>query len=142
MKSDQTVFTVGKDLTVPEAKARFLDGQESLRYLLTNYDEICGGGGDNIRRYLGTVGTTSGLYGITKVLRTLLNEADDVVEFRETMEEINAALVGADGSAYMAIFTETSTSGVPKEKYYADAKIEIERAIAAMKDLARQMDIR
>ena len=142
MKSDQKVFEVGKDLTLDEAKARFKEGQESLDYLLKNYDEICEGGGDNVRRYLGTVGTTSGLYGIAKVMKILQAEADDIVEYTEIMNEVNSALVGADGSAYMAIFTGTSTSGVPESKYYADAKIEIKRAIASMQELAKQVNIR
>ena len=142
MKSDQKVFEVGKDLTLDEAKARFKEGQESLDYLLKHYDEICEGGGDNVRRYLGTVGTTSGLYGIAKVMKILQAEADDIVEYTEIMNEVNSALVGADGSAYMAIFTGTSTSGVPESKYYGDAKIEIKRAIASMQELAKQMNIR
>ena len=142
MKSDQKVFEVGKELTLDEAKARFKEGQESLDYLLKNYDEICEGGGDNVRRYLGTVGTTSGLYGIAKVMKILQAEADDIVEYTEIMNEVNSALVGADGSAYMAIFTGTSTSGVPESKYYGDAKIEIKRAIASMQELAKQMNIR
>ncbi len=142
MKSDQTVFTPGKELTVDEAKARFQEGQASLEYLLKNYDEICEGGGDNIRRYLGTVGTSSGLYGIAKVMKILQGEADDIVEYTETMNEINAALVGADGSAYMAIFTETSTSGVPPKKYFEDAKIEVKRASASMQEIAKQLNIK
>ena len=142
MKSDQTVFTAGKDLTIEEAKARFQEGQASLDYLLAHYDEICEGGGDNVRRYLGTVGTSSGLYGIAKVMKILQDAADDIVEYTETMNEINAALIGADGSAYMAIFTEASTSGVPPAKYYGDAKIEIERAIRSMQEIAKQLDIR
>lgn len=70
------------------------------------------------------------------------NEAEDIVEYTETMNEVNAALQGADGSAYMAIFTVTSTSGVPPEKYFGDAKIEVKRAIKSMKDIATQLDIR
>ena len=72
MENTQTVFSVGKDLTVDQARARFKEGQTSLKYLLEHYDEICDkGGGDNVRRYLGTVGTTSGLYGIAKVMKIL-----------------------------------------------------------------------
>ena len=66
------VFQVGKDLSLAEAEQRFQQGQTSLDYLLEQYEMICDqGGGDNIRRYLGTVGMTSGLYGITKVLKVL-----------------------------------------------------------------------
>jgi hypothetical protein len=142
MKSSQTTFVVGKDLTLDEAKERFKEGLASLEYLLGHYDEICAnGGGDNVRRYLGSVGTTSGLYGIAKVMKTMQEEAADIVEYTETMNEVNAALVGADGSAYMAIFTEYSTSGVPKEKYFGDAKIEVKRAMSLMQEIAKQIDI-
>ena len=109
---------------------------------MNHYDEICEGGGDNVRRYLGTVGTSSGLYGIQKVMKILQNDADDIVEYTETMNEVNAAIQGADGSSYMAIFTVTSTSGVPPEKYFGDAKIEIKRAIRAMEEIATQLNIR
>ena len=63
--------------------------------------------------------------------------ASDIVGYTETMNEINTFLAGADGSAYMAIFSETR-----KEQYYGDAKTEVVRAIAAMRELAEQMDIR
>jgi len=141
MKSDQKVFKVGKDLTVDEAKTRFRQGQESIAYLLDNFDTICEGGGDNVRRYLGTVGTTSGLYGIGKVLKLLSSEADDLVEYNEAAEEFNAALTGAEGSAYMAIFTESSTSGVPASKYFKDCKTEALRVQQKMTEIAKQLNI-
>jgi hypothetical protein len=62
-----------------EAEQRFRTGRESLQYLLDHYDEICEGGGDNVRRYLGTVGVT-GLFGIGKALRVLGEDVDDIVE--------------------------------------------------------------
>jgi hypothetical protein len=137
MKSSQTTFVVGKDLTLDEAKERFKEGLASLEYLLGHYDEICAnGGGDNVRRYLGSVGTTSGLYGIAKVMKTMQEEAADIVEYTETMNEVNAALVGADGSAYMAIFSKSHP-----EQYFGDAKIEVKRAMASMQEIAKQMDI-
>jgi len=143
MKSDQKVFEVGKDLTIDQARARFKEGQVSLDNLLENYDAICEGGGDNVRRYLGTVGTTSGLYGISKVLKILSNDEHvDIVDYNETMEEFNAALTSAEGSAYMAIFTESSTSGVPPSKYFKDTRTEAELAREKLKELAKQLDIR
>ena len=143
MKSDQKVFEVGKDLTIDQARARFKEGQVSLDNLLENYDAICEGGGDNVRRYLGTVGTTSGLYGISKVLKILSNDEHvDIVDYNETMEEFNAALTSAEGSAYMAIFTESSTSGVPPSKYFKDTRTEAELARVKLRELAKQLDIR
>ena len=54
-----------------EARKRFQEARTSINYLLQNYDTICEGGGDNIRRYLGTVGTSSPLYGIKSVFKYL-----------------------------------------------------------------------
>jgi hypothetical protein len=141
MENTQTVFSA-KELTTNQAKERIISGQESLQYLLDHYEEIYAGGGDNIRRYLGTVGTSSGLYGITKVMKELQSEADDIVEYTETMDEINSAISGADGSAYMAIFTTSSTSGVPPEKYFAEAKIEVGRALKSLKELGLQLNLK
>uniref|UniRef100_A0A7R9ZSG4 Uncharacterized protein n=2 Tax=Craspedostauros australis TaxID=1486917 RepID=A0A7R9ZSG4_9STRA len=141
MKNTQTVFKVGTQLTLPEAKDRFREGRKSMQYLLDNYDEVCEGGGDNVRRYLGTVGTSSGMFGISKVMKTLMEEADDIVEYTETMAEIEKCVQQADGSAYMAIFVTTSTSYTPPAKYFGDAKIEIKRGIKAMDDLAKLINL-
>jgi quinol monooxygenase YgiN len=141
MQNSQNTFQAGKDLTLDQALNRFQEAQGSLHYLLDNYDEICQGGGDNVRRYLGTVGVSSGLYGISKVLKILKDQADvdDIVAFSELSDELMAAINQADGSAYMAIFTTTSTSGVPSEKYYNDAKTEIKNATRAMQALQKQL---
>ena len=79
---DNSQIKVGTlaDLTPEEAEQRFREGRKSLDYLLTHYNEICDGGGDNVRRYLGTVGTSSGLFGIKKAMKTLSDRADDIVE--------------------------------------------------------------
>ena len=79
---DNSQIKVGtlNDLTPQEAEQRFREGRETLDYLLTNYKEVCDGGGDNVRRYLGTVGTSSGLFGIKKAMKTLSDRADDIVE--------------------------------------------------------------
>jgi hypothetical protein len=141
MADKQEVFQIGKDLTPEQAKERLKEGIKSLDYLLKHYEEICEGGGDNVRRYLGTVGTSSGMYGIIKVMKVLQNEADDIVEYTETMNEVNASINGANGSAYMAIFVNSSSSSTPAEKYFADAKIETKRALKALQDLAQVLDI-
>lgn len=142
MSSDQDVFKTGQALSVDDAKARFKEGRKSLKYLLDNYDKVVEGGGDNVRRYLGTVGTTSGLWGIGKVMNSLKEDADDIVEYTEAMQEVEASIRGADSAAYMAIFVTTSSSGTPPEKYFADAKIEAKRALAAMDELATQINLK
>jgi hypothetical protein len=141
--NSQKVFEVGKVLTIEQAKERLQEGQTSLSYLLDHFDEICEkGGGDNVRRYLGTVGMSSGLFGIQKVMKLLQTEADDIVDYTETMNDINAAINGADGSAYMAIFVSSSSSSTPPQRYFDDAKIEVKRAVQSMKDLVEQLDIK
>lgn len=71
-----------KDRTMEEAEEHFRAGRASfgVAYLLKSYDDVCEGGGDNVRRYLGTVGTISGLFGISKALKKLAEKADDIVE--------------------------------------------------------------
>jgi hypothetical protein len=142
MANTQTAFKVGQSLTMAEAEARLQEGRQSAQYLLDHYDEICQGGGDNVRRYLGTVGTTSGLFGISKVMNTLVDKADDFVEYTELSNEILKAIQQADGSAYMAIFVTTSTSQTPPSKYYGDAKIEVKRCIKALDELAALIDLK
>ena len=87
---DNSQIKVGtlKELTPEEAEQRFREGRETLDYLLTNYKEVCDGGGDNVRRYLGTVGTSSGLFGIKKAMKTLSDRADDIVECKLLCEGI------------------------------------------------------
>jgi hypothetical protein len=130
-----------KNLSMEEAEERFRAGRASVDYLLNNYDQICEGGGDNVRRYLGTVGTQSGLFGISKAMKTLADKADDIVEYTELSREIEQCIEQADGSAYMAIFVTSSTSYTPPEKYFADAKIEVKRLAKAMDDLAAILGI-
>lgn len=142
MANTQTVFQVGQSLTVAEAEARLRQGRTSAQYLLDHYDEICQGGGDNVRRYLGTVGTTSGLYGISKVMNTLADNADDFVEYTELSNEVLKAIQQADGSAYMAIFVTSSTSQTPPSKYFGDAKIEVKRCLKALDELAALIDLK
>ena len=61
------------------------------------------------------------------------------MEYSELSEELVASINQADGSAYMAIFTVTSTSGVPPERYYKDAKTEIKNAAKTMQALQNQL---
>jgi len=42
----------------------------------------------------------------------------------------------------MAIFVTTSTSYTPPEKYFKDAKIEIERCAKSMDELAAMVDLK
>lgn len=131
-------------LQFEEAEIKFREGYKTINYLLDNYDEICEGGGDNVRRYLGTIvgKNPSGLVGIGKVMKALQDRADDFIEFTETSEEVIKSINQADGSAYMAIFVTTSTSYTPPKKYFDDGKIEVKRCKQAMEQIAAMVDIK
>ncbi|KAL3778826.1 hypothetical protein ACHAWO_007360 [Cyclotella atomus] len=129
-------------ITKSEAIDRFRAGRKSVQYLLDHYDEICEGGGDNVRRYLGTVGVTSGLFGIGKALKVLGEDVDDIVEYTELATEVEKTIQQADGSAYMAIFVTTSSSSTPPAKYYKDAKVEIERCAQTLDELALMIGLK
>jgi len=60
----------------------------------------------------------------------------------ELSREIETTIQQADGSAYMAIFVTTSTSYTPPEKYFSDAKIEIERCAKSMDELASMIGLK
>lgn len=136
MQNNQNVFKVGESLSITEAKSRFEEGRRSLDNLIQNYDEIARGGGDNVRRYLGTVGTTSGLYGIQKVMRALQEEADDIVEFTENMTDFEYYLSAADTAVYSANFVEYSAAKTKPEKFFADAKKDAEQMKVYMDRMA------
>lgn len=142
MESNKSVFKPGQLLTIDEALERLKEGRKSAQYLLDNYDMISEGGGDNVRRYLGTVGTTSGLFGIGKVMSSLAELADDFVDYTELSDEVMKAIQQADGSAYMAIFVTTSTSQTPPSKYFGEAKIEVTRCIKALDELATLIHVK
>ncbi|GAX09583.1 hypothetical protein FisN_38Lu031 [Fistulifera solaris] len=139
IKNNQTVFREGESLTIEEAKARFQEGRTSMNNLLENYDAIAANGGDNVRRYLGTVGTTSGLYGIQKVLRTLQDEANDIVEYTESLSDFEYYLSAADTAAYSAIFVEYSAAKTKPEEFFADAKKAVQRMRACMDQMAQEL---
>eukprot|EP00580_Thalassiosira_gravida_P011643 CAMPEP_0201647400 /NCGR_PEP_ID=MMETSP0493-20130528/35699_1 /ASSEMBLY_ACC=CAM_ASM_000838 /TAXON_ID=420259 /ORGANISM="Thalassiosira gravida, Strain GMp14c1" /LENGTH=213 /DNA_ID=CAMNT_0048122793 /DNA_START=34 /DNA_END=675 /DNA_ORIENTATION=- len=66
-----------------EAKKRFQLAMLDIDSLLDNYDVITKSGGDNVRLYLGTQGVKSNMFGVMKVLKSLKEEADDIVEYSE-----------------------------------------------------------
>jgi len=129
-------------LTEEEAEKRLREGRRSIQYLFDHFDEIAAGGGDNVRRYLGTVGFTSGLVQIDRTMKALEDRADDFVEFTETRNEVVQSIQQADGSAYMAIFVATSPSETPPDKYFGDSKIEVRNCIKAMDRLAELIDLK
>ena len=135
------VFSVGEALGVEKAKARFREARKSLDDLIENYDDISKGGGDAVRRYLGTVGTDSALFGIMRVLKELKSECDDVVEYSESMDEFDYYLRSADTAVYSANFVEYSAAKTKPEKFFADAKADAFKMKMYMDKLAAELSM-
>lgn len=138
---EYNTFKPGVSLSVEDAKLRFKGAISDIDELIKNYDDISKGGGDNIRRYIGTVGVNSRMYGITKVLKQLREEADDVVEFTETYNEFEAYLFQAEGAAYQSLFVEFSSAKGSPEQYLARAKEDIIMMRKYMGDLERLLNL-
>jgi hypothetical protein len=141
MDVQQKVFQPGQQLSIEEAKARFVLARKDVHYLLDHYAEICEGGGDNVRRYLGTVGISSGMYGIRKVVKELREESDDIVEYTEAMDEFEAYLNQAEGAAYQSLFIEHSSAKGTPEQFLATAKQDVTQMLKYMDVLAVQLGV-
>ena len=140
-QANARTFTAGQTMGKDEAIARFKLGRKDLQYLLDNYDSISPDGGDGVRRYLGTVGVTSGLYGISKVMKDLQKEADDIVEYTESMNEFNSYLNAADTACYSANFVEFSAAKTKPEKFLQDAKLDAQQMAKEMGKMAAELGI-
>ncbi len=140
--AEAQIFTLGQDLSLPDAKARFLLAKKDLTYLLDHFDSIVEqGGGDNVRRYLGTVGMTSGMYGIMKVMKQLQDEAEDIVEYTENMNEFGYSLLAADTSCYSANFVEYSAAKTKPQKFFDDARRETENMMKYIDIMSRELKL-
>mmetsp|Transcript_5940 Transcript_5940/g.11783 ORF Transcript_5940/g.11783 Transcript_5940/m.11783 type:complete len:231 (+) Transcript_5940:70-762(+) len=107
--------------SITEAKNRFLLAIRDIDSLLANYDTISTNG-DNVRLYLGTQGIKSHMYGISKVLKFLKDEAEDIVEYTEALNEFEAYLFQAEGAAYQSLFVEHSSAKSTPESLLRTAK--------------------
>ena len=128
-------------MSVEDAKTRFQLARSDLKYLLENYGEVAQGGGDAVRNYLGTQGVNRNMYGIQKVLKLLKEEADDIVEFTETMEDFNAYYYQAEGAAYQSLFAEHSSAKATPESLLATAKQDLVQMVKYMDQLAAQLNL-
>ena len=63
-----------------------------------------------------------GMYGIPRVMKELQEEANDIVEYTENMNDFDAYLRQADTSCYSANFVEFSAAKTKPEKFFQDAK--------------------
>ena len=85
---------------------------KELDAIIVEFEDIQGGG-DGIRRRLGTVGTSSPLFQIEKVCQKLLPVAEDPGEFAEALEDFMLGIGRVDGMAYSSNFA--GGSGKPSE---------------------------
>lgn len=126
---------------VTEAKERLKLAIADIDDLLNNYEEITKTGGDSVRLYLGTQGVKSHMYGIMKVLRSLREEADDIVEYTEAMDSFEAYKNQAEGAAYQSMFAEHSSAKSTPESLLKTAKGDIVNLRKYMGELAAQLHL-
>ncbi|KAL3799321.1 hypothetical protein ACHAW5_001258 [Stephanodiscus triporus] len=124
------------------AKERFRRAIGDVDDLLANYDEITRTGGDNVRLYLGTQGVKSNMYGILKVLNGLREEADDIVEFTEALNEFEAYLFQAEGAAYQSLFAEFSSAKIEPGSLLRTARGDVVNMRKFMGILASQLNLK
>ena len=126
---------------ISEAKQRFQLAIKDIDDLITNYDAISKTGGDNVRLYLGTQGVKSHMYGIMKVLKSLKDEAEDIVDYTEAMNEFEAYLFQAEGAAYQSLFVEHSSAKGTPESLLKTAKGDVMNMRKYMGALATQLHL-
>lgn len=125
-----------------DPRERFVAAQKELRELINNYSDITAkGGGDAVRNRLGTQGVSSNLFGIQKLLKTLTADAEDIIEYTETMEEFNVYYFQAEGAAYQSMFIEHSSAKGTPDSILKTAKTDIMQMEKYMDQLALQLKL-
>jgi hypothetical protein len=119
-----------------EPRAQWDAAQKEIDAILRDWP--IAGGGDGIRRRIGTVGDTSPLFQIEKSCKKLIPAADDPEAFAEALENFVSAIARVDGMAYSSNFA--GGSGKPSEnsatKYIERSRGEVE----ALKKLVAPMN--
>jgi len=129
-------------MTADSARGQWRNALAELDDLLQNWstdkwaEEV--GGGDVIRKKLGTQGATSPLYQIEKAFKALGSSdfVDDFVEFQETAEEFMDALYRADSLASSSNNKTGSGSQTPPAVFIEQSKVEVLR----MQSIAKKMN--
>lgn len=134
---------VKKAATPEAAKTQIAAGYKALGALIDDFEKISStGGGDGIRRVIGTVGTASPCYLIEPAFR-LLFDADDSLpmEYIESVESLMQNLASADSEAYSAIFIEFSSAKGKPEDYFKRSKAAVIRARTDWLSLMKQLQM-
>jgi hypothetical protein len=115
-------------LTQDTARTQWNSSVTTINSLLKNWDNV--GGGDAIRKELGTANFGSGispLYQIEKAFKIIRDDDNvDLVEFTEQSEDFLACLARADTMAYSANFAGGSGKPTPPQVYIDKARKEVE----------------
>lgn len=121
---------VKKAATPEAARAQIAAGFTEINRLFAEFDSIvAGGGGDNVRRALGVVGTESPIYLIEPAFRLLFDSDDTLpMEYIELVESLMRNLSSADSEAYSAIFIESSSAKGKPADYFARSKVAVGKA--------------
>jgi hypothetical protein len=123
---DPATATAATIITSEAAQIQWKQSETVIDDLLKNWPTVVAqGGGDGIRREIGTVGTTSPLFQIDKALRALREEAEDLIEFTDQTEEFQLALSRADSMAYSANFAGGSGKPTPPAFYIEKSRNEV-----------------
>mmetsp|Transcript_20230 Transcript_20230/g.36568 ORF Transcript_20230/g.36568 Transcript_20230/m.36568 type:complete len:204 (-) Transcript_20230:238-849(-) len=116
-------------LTPDTALQQWKDSVKTIDNLCDNWDTISKGGGDSIRKELGTAnfGTSpSPLFQIDKAFKVLRDNPDvDLIELTEQAEELSNALAAADSMAYSSNFAGGAGKPTPPAVYIERAKKEV-----------------
>ena len=101
--------------------------------------------GDAVRRAIGSVGTTSPLFGLDKVLRVVGRDLDetaknfDLIDFTELSDEVVVRLREVNDMAYSAIFSDSSGNygrpGQGSKDYLEKSRVALVAALATYRRL-------
>jgi len=131
-------------MTAKNALLIIKDSEKTLGSLVDNWEEVTKtNDGDAVRRYLGTVGSTSPLAKVRQALQAIQKSADlpdeiDTEVLLTKSEELLTALSGAENNAYSANFADYSGGGQLKgSQFIKKSKEEVLIAEAALRELVK-----
>ena len=100
--------------------------------------------GDAVRRVVGSVGTSSPLFGVDKVLKIVGSDLDakgavDFIDFTELSDEVVVKLRETNDMAYSAIFSDASGNygrpGQGRKDYLERSRVALTAALASYRRL-------